>query len=306
MLRAVAQHFPEASIHFATKVQYQELLRANPYIHQCHLLGDDWKGFVNEFDGLHFDFYIDLHKNLRTQRLRSSLSYDRYISFDKKNFAKWLLVNLKINQLAGDSLLNRYFDSLASIGIQYDGKGLDYYLGSKKGQFARLDELLPKDSFDVIALGGKHQTKKAPIEKLQWLLSQKKGFTVLLGGPTEEHEAQLLEVNASVLNLAGKLSLSESAYVISQSKKVVANDTGMMHIAAAFDRDLAVLWGSTVREFGFAPIKPDDSKSDTLHFENKDIKCRPCSKLGHKSCPKGHFKCMMDLDYERLANWLNQ
>ena len=305
IIRAVSARFPGASIHFATKAAYKELLSNNPFIARLHLLDDDWQSFAASFEGLHFDYFIDLHKNLRTQRLRSVIASDRYVSFDKKNFDKWLLVNFKINRLKGDGLLTRYFRSLLTIDVTYDNRGLDFHLGDLNG-YTEVDDQLPGHEFDALVLGGKHSTKKAPVEKLIPVLRNKKRTTVLLGGDSEFAEAKQLEVVDDVVNFTGKLSLTESAYVLSKAQKVATNDTGLMHIAAAFDKDLAVLWGSTVREFGFSPVKSMDSTSDTIHFENEGLNCRPCSKLGHSKCPKGHFNCMMDLDYSRLTDWFNR
>lgn len=304
MVRALAHKFPEAKIHYATKAAYKELIAHNPYIHEYHYLESDWGGFTGSFKGLQFDLFVDLHKNLRTQRLKAAVDYSNYVAFDKKNFDKWLLVNFKVNRIKGDTLLARYFDALNALGVHYDGNGLDYFLGDEK-EFEQLGEQLP-DSYEVVVLGGKHQTKKAPIDRLKEVLASTKGEVVLLGGPTEVEEALLLEKESRAINLTGKLTLSESAYVVSRCRKVIANDTGLMHIAAAFDRSLAVLWGSTVPDFGFSPVKPAHSKSETLHFQLDDLSCRPCSKLGYSKCPKGHFKCMQELDYGKLAEWLNQ
>ena len=65
-----------------------------------------------------------------------------------------------------------------------------------------------------------------------------------------------------------------------------------MHIAAAYKKDVFSLWGNTIPEFGMSPYMPGD-KSKIL--EVKHLKCRPCSKLGYKKCPKGHFACMNDI-----------
>jgi hypothetical protein len=46
-----------------------------------------------------------------------------------------------------------------------------------------------------------------------------------------------------------------------------------------------------------------DSKGAPIHFlENNNLWCRPCSKLGYRKCPRGHFKCMKDLNMSELAN----
>ena len=72
---------------------------------------------------------------------------------------------------------------------------------------------------------------------------------------------------------------------------IVSNDTGLMHIAAAFQIPVVSVWGNTVPAFGMYPYY---GNQPTKHFEAEvnGLSCRPCSKIGHHKCPKGHFKCM--------------
>jgi heptosyltransferase-2 len=67
----------------------------------------------------------------------------------------------------------------------------------------------------------------------------------------------------------------------------------MMHIAAAFNKNIYSVWGNTVPEFGMYPyLESEQSK----RIEVKGLNCRPCSKIGYDKCPKGHFKCMQEID----------
>jgi heptosyltransferase-2 len=103
-----------------------------------------------------------------------------------------------------------------------------------------------------------------------------------------------------VLNLCGKLSLHESAATIQHAKKVIAHDTGMMHIAAAFHKEILSVWGNTVPAFGMWPYYGHRPGKNQV-FEVKGLSCRPCSKLGYGKCPQGHFKCMNDIPVQKIA-----
>jgi len=85
------------------------------------------------------------------------------------------------------------------------------------------------------------------------------------------------------------LSLDGSAFVISKASKVVSPDTGMMHIAAAFQKPIISVWGSTVPEFGMTPYYAENTKNGNTVIEVQGLSCRPCSKIGFSSCPKGYF-----------------
>jgi len=68
---------------------------------------------------------------------------------------------------------------------------------------------------------------------------------------------------------------------------VFTHDSGLMHIAAAYGKEIYSIWGNTVPDFGMYPYR-----TKFTVFENNSIGCRPCSKIGHSKCPLGHFKCM--------------
>ena len=68
-----------------------------------------------------------------------------------------------------------------------------------------------------------------------------------------------------------------------------------MHMAAAFKTPTMVFWGSTAYELGMYPYYGSKHNIKSINMVNKNINCSPCSKIGKEVCPKGHFKCMLDL-----------
>jgi ADP-heptose:LPS heptosyltransferase len=74
-----------------------------------------------------------------------------------------------------------------------------------------------------------------------------------------------------------------------------------MHIAAAFKRPVISVWGNTVPEFGMYPYFGSAAVAGKI-MEIKGLSCRPCSKIGYKKCPRGHFKCMERQDMQALIN----
>jgi len=127
-----------------------------------------------------------------------------------------------------------------------------------------------------------------------------------LGGKEDFEKGERISnsIGENVFNACGKFNINQSASLVKQAKKVITNDTGLMHIAAAFRKDIISLWGNTIPEFGMFPYMPgDENKSHIL--EVKDLSCRPCSKLGYKSCPKKHFDCMQKIDVDEIIQLIS-
>ena len=139
-------------------------------------------------------------------------------------------------------------------------------------------------------------TKQAPQEI--WLelidkLSAKKEQIFLLGAPSDR--AYLDEIvkntrSSKVSNLAGQLTLLQSAALMAGAQHNYVNDSGPLHLASATNAPVSAFFCSTVPEFGFGPLSENASI-----IEVQDLDCRPCGLHGHKACPKGHFKCGTDL-----------
>ena len=185
--------------------------------------------------------------------------------------------------------------------MKNDGKGLDYFIPEKD----KVDlKLLPdqfQDGYIAWAIGGKHQTKFYPEERIFEVCKKIKKPVILLGGKEDFDKGERISnsIGGRVFNACGKFNINQSASLVEQADKIITNDTGLMHIAAAFRKEIISLWGNTIPEFGMYPYFPGDEKESHI-FEVKNLSCRPCSKLGYKSCPKKHFDCMNKINSCRV------
>ena len=130
---------------------------------------------------------------------------------------------------------------------------------------------------------------------------------ILLGGKGDRDKASIIEhkVGTKVFNACGAYNINQSAYLLKHSLGIVTPDTGLMHIASAFDKNIVAVWGNTVPQLGMYPYRAKNAEGKTYNFEVKNLKCRPCSKLGYDKCPKGHFKCMQQQDVAKIAEIAN-
>ncbi len=300
VVRALATQLPGAEVHFATKAAFGALFDANPYVAKVHLLTGSLSQLVAVLRAERFDHIVDLHNNLRTRLLTLQLGVP-VTRFDKLNGLKWLLVRFKINRLPLVHIVQRYLAAAAPLGIQDDGRGLDYFIPPAQEVPLTALPATHRAGYVAVVIGAAHATKRLPPEKLIELCEQLAQPLVLVGGPDDAPVAELLELyfqakpgdgRTRIFNACGRFSLHGSASLVRQAQRVVTHDTGLMHIAAAFQRPIVSIWGNTVPEFGMTPFH-----TDFRVLEVSGLPCRPCSKIGYAQCPKGHFRCMRDQQF---------
>lgn len=301
VVRALSQQIEGSEIHFLTKKRFVGILENNPYLSKKHSFDKHIQEVIPQLKEEKFDLIIDLHKNLRSNLVKRKLKV-KSISFDKLNLEKWLAVRLKINRLPQKHIVDRYFDTLKSLDVENDLLGLDYFEGEENRAIRKtLPEQFQK-SYLVFALAGTYFTKKIPFEKWIEMAKLSPLPILLLGGPSEKELGEKLVSDAlkqPIFNGCGSFNLNQSAALIREAELVVTGDTGLMHIAAAYQKKTVSLWGNTIPEFGMYPYVPQHPDRVTI-LENKDLGCRSCSKLGYDKCPKGHFDCMMTLDVSNV------
>jgi len=304
VVRALAQQVPSAEVHFATKPGYRGLLEPNPYVTKVHCLTGSLGELVEQLKAERFDYIIDLHNNLRTRLIKLRLGV-KSSSFDKLNWQKWLLVNFKINKLPDVHIVQRYLAAAAPLGVKDDGQGLDYFIPPAQEVALKTLPQSFQRGYAAVAIGAQHATKRLPLEKLVELCQRLAPRPImLLGGPEDAPVAEAIiaavaqakdhspihpSTHPPIENGCGRYSLHQSASLLRQAAFVVSHDTGLMHIAAAFGKEIFSVWGNTVPEFGMYPYR-----TDFQVLEVKGLSCRPCSKIGFAKCPQGHFKCMRE------------
>ncbi len=303
VVRCLKQQAEEVEIHFVTKHQFSSIVSTNPYIDKVHSFSGNMNQLISRLQAENPHYVIDLHNNFRSNRIKSFLKIPAF-TFNKLNIQKFLLVNFKINRLPEKHIVDRYMETLQNFDVINDGKGLDFFICEKEA-FKTADLPPPyRSGYLAFVIAGTWNTKKLPWIKVAEICNRIHYPVVLLGGKTEQETGEKIIRNTrgNVLNMTGKLSLNQSASILRDAQLVIANDTGLMHIAAAYRKKILSFWGNTVPGFGMSPYHADPA-SELMEVEG--LRCRPCSKLGYQSCPKSHFNCMNNQDIERAVKWIN-
>ena len=306
VIRCLKNQIDDVEIHVLTKKKFSSLYKTNPYINKVYEYDDSLKKNIEELRLENYDYIVDLQKNKRSIRVTRAL-HKPHSSFPKLNFKKFLLTTFKINLMPDIHIVDRYFKAVEKLGVTNDYQGLDFFISEKNDYpLSELPENFQK-GYHAFVIGGTYKTKILPAVKIVEIIQKLNEPVILLGGPDDVERAEeilsAISCQLSAISLVGKINLEQSASIVKKAKSVLTNDTGLMHIAAAFHKNIVSVWGNTVPELGMYPYLPKEKEKCHI-VECKDVKCRPCSKLGFKECPKRHFKCMMKIDSDTVVEKL--
>ena len=277
---------PSLKIDFITKDEYAQLISANKNVNSFFTFGknsiSDLRKVIKENK---YDLIIDLQNNIRSTLLRL-FQRGKIVRYKKKNFKKFLLVFFKINLYKEVvPVYKKYIFTVKKI------------FSDIKTEFITSDlniKIQGNQNYILLCPTSKHFTKTYPKEKFREIIKKypDRNFYLVSGdNPTEKEIcAFIARDNQNVKDLSGNTDYNMLMDLIGNSEFVICNDSGILHLSEAIGKRVIAIFGSTVREFGFYP-----QLKESVVIENKNLKCRPCSRAGKDKCPKKHFRCMNDL-----------
>ncbi len=313
MIRCVREKHPKAQIDFLVKHQFQDLLATNPHLNNVIVFekagqGKPLRELRSRIRSEGYDWIIDIHRNLRSLYLSRGSGANLVTRHSKKIFYRSMLVYLGINLYPEvEPVMLRYFRAVNGRGIQYDGMQTE--IPVPDGYGSALADRFPGLAGDrwtlTICPGASFANKRwLPdrfLEVAKFYSGTRGAQILFLGGAGDSDLCAGLasEISGSI-NLAGELSLLESAAILKGSNLVVTNDSGMMHLAQSQKVPLVAIFGPTTRELGYFPM-PEQSA-----VVEADVACRPCTHNGLDHCPKRHFRCMREISAEMILEAAGQ
>lgn len=307
--------FPGAEIHWVTRAEYEPLLRGHPQIKKVWSIGKgagfgDLRRLGGALRAEKFTHIYDAHNNLRSHLLgwmfngflgwRVWTGRHKFLRRSIYRWRRFLLFrfhkNLFPKPFSGQFAL---LEPLKKWGLSVDAPATPQLFLDLSVR-AKVLTQMPEGDFVALAPSSAFALKRWPLEHFKALIAQFPTLKfVVLGGPEDHFLQELAEAfPAQVVNMAGKLSLMESAHAVAQSRALISNDTGLMHVAEQIGKPCLALMGPA--PFGF-PSRPK-----TQIFEI-DLACRPCSKHGQGPCVNPEFhKCMRDISPVSVAAGLRR
>jgi len=296
MIRALRRTFPRAQIDMVVRADFLDVIRNNPHLDQ-KLAFPRKAGFsglvtlVKTINRERYDLIYDAHRSLRTFFLMPFLKADKKVYLKKYYFRRNLALIFKFPFSLGQ-MIDRYISPLKLLGIHPDGGGPEVFIDDAERQKAKAIVKGPPATWIGVVPSAQWPGKRwatANYRKLLSLLISQTPFSVILfGGPSDSFCSSLSDGLPShrVINTQGKLTIAEATAAIDECAFVVANDTGLMHIADALKKPTVLILGPTSKELGCLPTHP---LSQVLEH---DLWCRPCSKNGQAPCIRLKRHCL--------------
>lgn len=314
--RVIRARYPGARITMVTAEAHLPLIEANPHLDRA--IGFQRRAglgglrrLARELRAERVDLVVDVHRSLRSRLLAAWLGAPR-VPYRKHSMARYLLVHFGWSWFRASLRKDQEFvEALGVFGVRDDGRGTEISLARV------LDDLSVAKRFaeplaairrwreagrPVIGIApvAAWELKRWPLEHVRALMEayvrETQGGIVLFGGAGDRDVPPLaVGLEAHAVAIAGGASLLESAWFASQCDAMIANDTGMSHLAEAVGRDAIVLFGPTSEEWGYFPVRPGSRVME------RGLHCRPCTRMGEGRCTHPlHKACLVTITPESV------
>ena len=304
LIRNIKDNYSDITLSYMCNRRVLPLIKNNPLIDKTFIFEkDDFRaslkasklgflklvgGFFSSLRKEEFDFVIDLSLNAQYGFFLKAAGIKIRVGYNFKGRGRFLTHKVDI-PFGYDKkhVVLYYLDLLRFIGISPQERKMEIFLTDVQVQKAKKLLLKSGISFSSHFIGifcgggaswaGDAYKKRLPQDKFSILidrLSQEGNEIVLLGSLKERELAEevIKGSKSKPLNLAGKLSLIDTAAVIKHTDLIVTNDGGPLHIAAALGIKTVSIFGP-VDDKVYGPFPNDRRKNIVV---KKDLECRPC------------------------------
>ncbi len=307
VLRAIRAHWPQAHLAFLTRERFAPLLEGNPHLDELIRLPEgatarELAARCRELARRRWTILADLHRSLRSSLVRKLVPAQYKLVYSKLITKRTLLIYGRMDRYGPHPLAvpERYARPLERFGVRLDQLPAELHLSDQDHApvAAAIASRWPDtpENFLTVAPGAAWPIKRWPAERFAVAageLSARHSLKVLvLGGAQDAEVCRTVaeRLGASALDLAGQLTIRQSAAAVERSRLLLTNDTGLMHVATAVRTPVTAVFGPTVRQLGYFPYR-----SAARVVEHPGLWCRPCTHNGRSRCPLGHFRCLREL-----------
>ncbi len=311
LIEKLHAYYPKARIDFLLKNGSEALLRHHPYLKHVMVWDKSEKKYERLWELLllireqHYDLVVNVQRFSSSGFLTVFSGARLTTGFNKNPFSLFFKNRVKHRIQKKEGGPHEIERNLKLIEFITDDKVFKPKLYPSQHDFARMSQYKTK-KYITISPASLWFTKQYPEEKwIDFVSSLDTELAIYFLG--SENDKQKIDRIVKIsnhdnsLNLAGKLSLLESAALMRDAVMNFTNDSSPMHLASAMNAPVAAIFCSTVPAFGFGPL----SENSTIIETQENLSCRPCGLHGHQKCPKTHFNCALNIETKQLLACLN-
>jgi lipopolysaccharide heptosyltransferase II len=306
LIEKLKKFFPDAQIDFLLRKGNENLLENHPHLNAVLT----WNKKDHKFSHLlkiiskvrknNYDVVINLQRFASTGLITFLSGAKTKIGFDKNPFSFSFTEKVKHTIGDGKHEVNRNLELIKNLT---DDSFMMPKLYPSENDIKTVAHYKNKN-YVCIAPTSVWFTKQLPQQKWLELIEKiNPDYTICLLGSAADFkfcEELISKSNRkNSFNLAGKISLLQTAALMKDAKMNYVNDSAPMHIASAMNAPVTAFYCSTIPAFGFGPL----SEQSTIVETHLKLECRPCGLHGFNKCPLGHFNCAHSIEItESLTN----
>ena len=307
----IREKYPHAEIHFLTKTQFQDIVNPNNY--GIKIISFDsskglrgWLEICADLKKEKYDWFLDMHNNIRSRILGLYLSKVKGKKFVKPRIRRLLLFYFLINCFSKKfNLISEYLKVLKILGIDSNYGYTEIKLRDSVIQKSKdiLKSVGIKKDFVVILPIAAWKNKRYDLNRYlqlsEKIVSEYKMQVVWLGGKSDEYLNEINIKNEQIIKMLGQTILMESMAILKQAKFVIGNDTGLIYASQALGTPSLIIEGPTSRETGAGHCQNGSKVLETTLW------CRPCSQKGDRKCYRTKQHCL-DFTVKEVYSVFNQ
>ncbi len=293
---SISEVFPEAEVDFLVRKGHEHLLLGHPHIRRVWVWDKRRLKYFNlwrlrsSLRAERYDVVVNLQRFAATGFLSLSIGAGRVVGFSQNPFSRFFTHRVEHRMDVGFHEIERNHALLSLCG-EFPLKRPRLYPSER--DFQRVRSLVGLRSYCCMAPASIWFTKQWPEASWVALSESISGCELLflLGSAADRAKCERIRQESrhpGVINLAGRLSLLESAALMAGAKMNYVNDSAPLHLCSAMNAPVTAIFCSTVPAFGFGPLS---ERSFVVETE-RQLSCRPCGLHGKRACPQGHFHCV--------------
>ncbi|MBO0939581.1 glycosyltransferase family 9 protein [Fibrella sp. HMF5335] len=315
LLEQLHDHYPSATLDLLVRQGNESLFTGHPFLNQVLIWQKKkqkyrslWK-LSEQIRAARYDVVINLQRFGATGLLTALSGAGTTIGFDKNPFSAWFTHRVP-HQIGGNpddnNGINRHevdrnaalLRPLGNFGTRQPRPKL--YPGPADYAAVKPFQGAP---YVCIAPTSVWYTKQFPAKGWVKVIAQLNhaGPVYLLGAPADSDACEAIRQQSDgerVINLAGKLSLLQSAALMQGALMNYVNDSAPLHLCSAMNAPTTAIFCSTTPAFGFGPLADNSRVVEAREL----LTCKPCNLHGRPACPLGHFRCAYGIEIEEVIN----